>query len=322
MRFRWLGLVAVALMLAFAMPASARYDLSKDEREIVAWSQPANPALAFEASLLRLLAAEDATRRALLLERCPVRVWGSPDRFANPKYAAVMREAGHAADLLLAEAVESREVLPNEWSVGAIEAWRSWSASQRQSWLVYMRSADARRGSEWYWTMAAFNAFHKSAIDWNTGRPNIQWPAWADEFLAKANLSGRFREAANAVETKLGDWFAAEAARSIVYPVDEDQQQAVSDVIARLKQHWPAIGQAIRAGADPATADAFRSWSSHPQVREIEALLSEKRSKRARDMSGSLMSRYSRETDLLVAISSVMGRTLRPAAGKTCGALQ
>lgn len=322
MWLRWPWLIALGLVLACAVLAAVHFDRNKDEREIVAWSQPANPALAFEASLLRLLAAEDATRRALLLERCPVRVWGSPDRFANPKYAAVMREAGRAADLLLAEAVESREVLPNEWSVGAIEAWRSWSASQRQSWLAYIRSADARRGSEWHWTMAAFDAFHESAIHWDTGRPNPVWPAWADEFLTKAGLSALFREAANAIETGLGDRFATEAVRPVAYPVDEAQQQAISELIERLKRHWPAVSQALRAAANPATAYAGRSWSNHPQVQEIEALLLAMRTKRRSERRASLMSRYSRETDHLLAIDSDLMRVLRPTAGRICGILQ
>ena len=243
MRSRWSGVIALAFVLAFAAPAAARFELSKDEREIVAWSQPANPALAFEGSLLRLLAAEDATRRALLLERYPVKVWSTTVRFANPQYAAVMRESGRAADRLLADAVEHGEVLPNEWSTGAIEAWRSWTAARRQSWLAYMRSADARRGSEWYWTFAAFDAFHESAIDWNSGRPNPLWPAWTNEFLTKAGLSTRFREAANAVETKLGDWFTGEAVRPVVDPLDEAQHQAIADLIKQMKQHWPAISQ-------------------------------------------------------------------------------
>lgn len=322
MKLRWPWVTALGLVLALALFAAWHFGRNRGEGEIIAWSQPATPALAFEGSLLRLLAAEGAARRALLLERCPVQVWSSPVRFANPKYADVMGEAGRAADKLLADAVESGEVLPNEWSTGAIEAWRSWSESQRQTWLTYMRSTDARRGSEWHWTMAAFDAFHEYAIDWNTGRPNPMWPAWATEFLAKAGLSAVFREAANAIETGLGDRFSAESARPVAYPVDETQQLAIADLIRRMKQRWPAVSQAVRARAHPDIAKAAHSWSSHPQVRAIEAVILEKRSKRSPEMSASLMSWYTRETDILVAIASVMQPTLRATAGTTCRRLQ
>jgi len=325
MRLRWPSIVVLAFVLVVTTPSMARLNLSREEREIVGWSQPTSAALIFNDSLSNLTIAEEMTRRAVLLARCPdFREWGSPVRFTNPKYTATMRESVRLFEQLLADDAKAEGTLPNDWSVAAIHAWRSWNESQRQSWMAFMRSSESRPGYELTQTIAALVGFKQFAVDRNSGALNLLWPAWLREFLIKARFAEAFREAANTVEAGLGDRFDTEAARPAVHPVDEAQIQSLSNVIKRLEKNWLAVATAMmdRLEADPANTRAAQSWLDQRQAQEIDTLASSLWTNQPSGVSASLLAESGRDATSTAHRRQALMRFLQAKAGSLCGTLQ
>lgn len=263
------------LLAALACPASARVDLSAEEREIAQWYTTGAGGMP-DRSLDAAYVVDEALKRVLLLDDCPVK----PDaqRHASTRYRAVFLDAARLYEELLAEDLRSNGYLDSPWQAAAVHAWRRWQEPQRQAWLTQLRTPQGRRAYEGWRNTMAVEDFGGYAIDIYTGAAmaHPMWPGWLHGFLVRADLVPVFRRAADRVEPGLGDRFLDQAARPLGDAPDEARLRALGELARTVASRWEAIAKAMVDEMAPEGSDARRAidqWTDHALSREIYSLM-------------------------------------------------
>ena len=270
--FRTVWVALVAGLLGLAPPAQARVDLTPEEREIVTWIRAVDPGWKAYESIVRLVQAEEYTRRGLVMMGC-ARVDGRGiERWLRPNYVAVVREsARHMAGTFDAD-IRANGHLEDGLEASVLYLWRSWDEGKRERWLAYIGSPAAKLGKNLTRLLAGLGELPSLSEDLPTGKPILAWLGWARELLDAAGLTDSFKSAANRVEPGLGDRFAVETSRPLGELPAVEHQQSMATLGKELSDRWEDIVVALFQSMPPASRAAVEAWSDHPMQEEAAAL--------------------------------------------------
>jgi len=269
-------LLLASILLAWAAPATARLELSAEEREIVQFFGAANAAT-FSDRLSNVTGfADEALQRLLLIDACPVKP--GTQRFVTPKYIAMVLDAARLSARIIEDDLQANGYLAGDWETAAVYAWRRWDQKQRQEWLAYMRSPEGKRGYVGYRYAMAIEEFHRLTTDIGTDQvmPSVTWPGWLGEFVMRAGLDKSFRRAANTLEPGLGDRFLEEAAKPLADPPTDAQRKVLGDLTLGVAKRWADLSKAMLADmgqADAATRRDADAWEAHALAKEVEDIM-------------------------------------------------